>query len=262
MVRNLATAAWRPLQATLFLGSAVGLLSACVPTLGTSSKPDLVVTIIDITALSSGEFDVAYLIRNKGNARAKSFIVVDFYASPGSKPSVGDAEDDSTTVTDPLGADGSFDEVHPFFSFGAPADGTAYLVVDGYDFVAESNESNNVSAGFDWSGGSSTACADTGFTAVTQGQTLTSQTVLASDSSYYCFDAVAGSSYTVTMTPGWYDDLYVYDYDTGGLDFDQSSTTVTAEESILVSPAPRSGAYVIQVLNIDGNSDTFDLSLD
>jgi hypothetical protein len=107
--------------------------------------PDLTVSV-DSVSSDGSSFTVSYTVTNVGLVDAGAFVV-DVWADSASPPAVGDVGDASNSHAG-LAAGASLGGSVTIA--GTQSTVTSYAVVDGADAVAETDETNNVSAGFAW----------------------------------------------------------------------------------------------------------------
>jgi hypothetical protein len=120
-------------------------------TLQVGTPPDLSITLDSLTGLGDGTADVGFTITNNGYFPwVPVGFWVDFFPNPISPPLLGETSFAYVRIDNFSLAGSAFAGFTENFSLGGNVDGTAYLIVDSEQEVPESDETNNVSAGYSW----------------------------------------------------------------------------------------------------------------
>ena len=127
-------------------------VSAGFPWPAVAGQPDLTVVIDSINDLGNNTADVTFTVTNGGAAATDGTeFFVDFFPNPLGAPVLGDTSPAFDSILPIIAAAGGTFAVTVNFSLIGETAGTAYLIVDSFNnLIAESDETNNVSAGFAW----------------------------------------------------------------------------------------------------------------
>lgn len=150
-------------------------------------KPELSIALNAVNDDGSGNVTFNYTITNNGNADVNGDTIgLDFWGHAASAPAIGTTGEVSSTITQVIAASGGTYN-GSFTAAGATIAGTAYAIVDTGNLIAEPNEGNNVSTGFNWAGIKPdlgialTGVNDDGFGNVTFNYTVTNYGTFASN---------------------------------------------------------------------------------